>query len=160
MFMQPQKKLADKAISYWRVQEVLFAVVCIIIFCGLFLIANYFNWFRWIQFVFVGILILVIFACIISWINYPKRFANFRFDFDEKFFYLKDGIWNKSWTVIPFTKIQAVTFGEGLLLQHFGAASIEVQTIGKIYTIPILKTDEAKQLHEQLVHLAIVEEAE
>jgi len=148
-----KNRLSEKAVVYWRMEELGTLVVTMLIFGGLLGCALYWNWPSWLTYVFIILLVLCIGGALFGFCTMQKKFRHWSYAYDGHFFYISEGIWTKRLVMLPFEKIQAVTLIEGFLLNQFDLAAIELQGIEKVYRVPALDKQVALTIQQELAEL-------
>lgn len=148
-----KNRLSEKAVAYWQVEEVVTLVVTVVLLGGLLGLAVYFSWWSWLIYIFAGLLVLCVGGSIYSFSTFRKKFKHWSYAYDERFFYIREGVLTKRYMMLPFEKIQGVILTEGPLLNHFGLATIELQGIEKVYCIPALEKAVALKIQQELAEL-------
>ena len=154
-----KNRLSDKAIVYWRVEELITLIVTVLIFGGLLGCALYWDWSKWFVYVFMTLLVLCIVTTVVGLCTLQRKFHHWTYSYDDHFFYIREGIWTKRLVMLPFEKMQAVTLIEGALLNQFNLAAIELQAIEKEYRVPALDKQVALTIQQELAELTRQKEA-
>lgn len=89
----------------------------------------------------------------------PKvRWMRWRYEVFEDEIYLRHGLWIRTRTLIPMTRVQHVDTKAGPLLRAFGLSSVTVATAGGQHEIPALADEVADRLRDRIAALARVTE--
>lgn len=148
-----ENRLSKKAVIYWRIEE-LFALVIAVLFFGCLLGCGlYWDWSRWLMYGFITLLALSTIFTIFALFTMKKKYQHWTYRYDDRFFYIREGVFIKRLVVLPFEKIQAVILIEGFLLNQLGLAAIELQGIEKVYSLPALEKETAIQIQQELAEL-------
>ena len=148
-----KNRLCEKAVAYWRMEELLTLIVSVLIFGGLSGLALYRDWPSWLAYMFIILLVLCIVGAIFGLSTIQKKYKHWSYAYDAHFFYIQEGIFTKRFLIIPFEKIQAVTLMEGILLNQFALATIVLQGIEKVYRVPALDKQVALTIQQELAEL-------
>lgn len=148
-----KNQLCEKAVAYWRMEELVALIVSVLIFGGLSGLALYRDWPSWLVYGFITLLVLCIVGAVFGLCTIRKKYEYWSYAYDAHFFYIQEGVFTKRFLIIPFEKIQAVTLTEGILLNQFGLATIELQGIKKVYRVPALDKQVALTIQQELAEL-------
>ena len=148
-----KNRLSHKAVVYWRMEELITLFVTVLIFGGLLGCALYWDWPKWLMYIFITLLVLCLVGSVVGLCTLQKRFRHWSYTYDDRFFYIREGIWIKRLVMLPFEKIQAVTLIEGSLLSQLDLATIELQVIEKAYRVPALDKHVALTIQQELAEL-------
>lgn len=155
----PYKQVAPEAIKVRNVDEVITSVIALVIFGALYFCTNYFQWWSWLDYIWIGLSILTVLS--IPWafaVSSPLFYKTFRYGLTDDFLYIKSGVWSLSEVVIPMTKIQSIELTQGIIMRKYGVYSIEMKTMQGSQSIPYLEEQVAKQLRDDIAKLARLKE--
>ncbi|MFC0300244.1 PH domain-containing protein [Virgibacillus soli] len=158
---EPNHRIAKEAIAVWRISSVISQVIVLIIGGALIWASYNFHWYAWIPTVLWVLLgIDIVYACWEVTIEPKLKQKYWRYGISEEFVKIKQGIFHKSYTVIPMTKVQYVEAEQGPILRKYKLHAIHIGTMTSSHTIPALPDEEALQLREKIAHLAKLKEVE
>ena len=90
-----------------------------------------------------------------------KRFNNWRFQRRDQHLYIEHGVFKKTYTMVPYVRIQHIDTDRGPIDRTLGLSSLRVYTAGSRgadIKIPGLDKKEALKLQKQLRDIAIESE--
>ncbi|MGP4060533.1 PH domain-containing protein [Halobacillus sp. H74] len=154
----PTKQLSKDSVKVWLISETLLNILMFIILIGLFIADDFFAWYKWIEWVLIGLTILSIVGTVWSFFKAFLLYNHWRYDVNEEFLQLKSGALHEEHQLIPMTKIQSVSTHQGPLLRKYKLYTIKVSTIGSVHEIPALPEATALELRNQIATYAKVEE--
>ncbi|HLQ74201.1 MAG TPA: PH domain-containing protein [Bacillota bacterium] len=158
---QPTEKLSNNFVKIKVIRATFSFLVTIAILIAVMYGNHLFIQASWIN---PTIYILIALTCLYAvWsIALEPRFQykNWRHSADEDFLQIRSGGINRTYELVPMTKIQSVATHQGPLLRRYHAYSLTVQTIGSMHTIPALEAEAATALREQIALFAKVKEVE
>lgn len=98
---------------------------------------------------------------LINMIVYPIiEYIQWEYLIDDDRIEIKKGIFWRSHTVVPISRIQHVSYKSGPLQNIFGLASVEIHTAGGVQTIEEVSKDTAKKICELLKNIVNLKVAE
>lgn len=160
-FDEPDKRIADDAVSVWRIDNTIESIITLLIGAGLIWASIYFDWLGWIT---IGLIILLAIDAIYSFWGIalePKlRWRYWRYAIDSDYVQIKHGIFKMTHTVTPMTKVQYVTAEQGPILRKYQLYTIEVGTIDSSLSIPAIPEEEAISLRTEIASFAKLKESE
>lgn len=156
----PQKRLADAAVPYWRMQELISNIIILVVLAVLFYLDWRFDWYAWIGWILIALAVFYVIGLVWSVISPPLLYKSWRYDLDTEFLYLQFGVWEQTQQLVPMTKIQAVALQQGPLMRRYGLASLSVETMGSRHEIPALPKDTAAELRDRIAQFAKIKEVE
>lgn len=154
-----KNQLSHKAVVYWRIEEFITLFVTVLIFGGLLGCSLYWDWSKWVMYIFIILLVLCSVGSVVGLCTLQKRFKHWSYTYNDRFFYIHEGVWKKRIVIVPFEKIQTVTLIEGSLLSQLNLAAIELQVIEKVYCVPALDKHVALSIQQKLAELTRQKEA-
>ena len=110
--------------------------------------------------VFLGIFIfIVIVSYIFSFLGIIFRYADFKIEKTEEELIITSGLLERKHVTVPFNRIQAVRFVEGIIRQPFGYGMLFVESAGfeqqnkekSIVAIPFIKKNELGEFFEEFL---------
>lgn len=155
----PYKQLAPASIKVRNLDELITSMIALVIFGALYFCTDYFHWWGWLDYVWIGLFILTIVG--IPWtyaVSSPLFYKTFGYRLTDDFLYIKSGVWTLSEVVIPMTKIQSIELTQGIIMRKYGVYSIEMKTMQGSQSIPYLDEQVAKQLRDDIAKLARLKE--
>ncbi|MFB6199545.1 MAG: PH domain-containing protein [Candidatus Nanohaloarchaea archaeon] len=90
-----------------------------------------------------------------------KRFKNWRFQQRDQYLYIEHGVLKKTYTMVPYVRIQHIDTDRGPIDRMLGLSNLRVYTAGSRgadIKIPGLNREEALKLQKQLRDTAIESE--
>ena len=153
------KQVSPKAIKVRNVNELITSVIGIIIFTILLFCTYQFHWWSWLQYVWIGLIVLTVIG--IPWtyiVSSPIFYKTFRYGLTDDFLYIKSGVWEISESVIPMTKIQSIELTQGVVMRKYGVSSVEITTMQGSHAIPHIEEEVAKKLRDDIAKLARLKE--
>ena len=104
---------------------------------------------------------IVLLAQLVNLIVYPiVEYIQWQYLVDDDRIEIKKGIFWRSHTVIPISRIQHVSAKSGPLQNMFGLSSVEINTAGGVHTIDELNKETAAQICEKLKNIVNLKVAE
>lgn len=155
----PYKQIAPESIKVRNLDELITSIIGLVILGALYFCTDYFNWWSWLDYIWIGLFILTVIA--IPWtyvVSSPLFYKTFRYGLTDDFLYIKSGVWSLSEVVIPMTKIQSIELKQGIIMRKYGVYSIEMKTMQGSQSIPYLEEQVAKQLRDDISKLARLKE--
>jgi uncharacterized protein len=144
---EPSRRLAPNARWEWRLEQVLFWGVALVV--GMFLAGPLDG--VWAVLVRVVPLAgLVAGATVVP----ELRWRRWRWDISPEAIDIRHGTVTVRRTLIPMVRVQHVDTTSDLIEQWMGLASVEVHTAADSHKIPLLTMHDAEQLREQIAELA------
>src|SRR5690606_21806327 len=86
------------------------------------------------------------------------RFRYWRYDVTEEEIDLYRGIFVRTRTAIPMSRVQHVDTEDGPLFRYYGLAAVIITTAATTHVIPALSREVADELREKIARLAMVVE--
>lgn len=156
----PKQTLDPKAIHVWRIKGTISSLVFAFI-VSIYLVLSSFIHFlptppKW-GFLLLILLIFVYAAYKIVLIP-NLRFRYWRYDVTEEEIDLYRGIFVRTRTVVPMTRVQHVDTEDGPLFRYYGLAAVIISTAATIHVIPALSQEVADELREKIARFAMVVE--
>ena len=104
---------------------------------------------------------VVILAQLVNLIVYPIiEYIQWEYLIDDDRIEIKKGIFWRSHTVIPISRIQHVSSKSGPVQNMFGLASVEINTAGGVHSIDELNKETAREICEKLKNIVNLKVAE
>lgn len=104
-----------------------------------------------------GVAIAVVGLCWIAfrWSRQPRLVRSWGYAERATDLYIRNGLWFREMTIVPYGRMQVVTMNSGPIEQRFGLATVTLQTASASTdaTIPGLPTAEAERLRDRLGEL-------
>jgi len=156
----PTQMLDPKAIHVWRIKgaiaSVVFAFIVsvfLILFSFIQVLPNPPKW------AFLFLLLLMFAYAIYKIVIVPTlRFRYWRYDVTEEEIDLYRGIFVRTRTAIPMTRVQHVDTEDGPLFRYYGLAAVIISTAATTHVIPALSHEVADELREKIARFAMVVE--
>lgn len=153
------KQIAPETIKVRNLNELISSIISVLIIITLYLCTDYFNWWNWLDYIWIGLFILTVLG--IPWtyiVSSPLFYKTFRYGLTDDFLYIKSGVWTISEVVIPMTKIQSIELTQGIIMRKYNVYSIEMKTMQGSHSIPHIEETVAKQLRDDIAKLARLKE--
>lgn len=153
------KQLSVNTLKVRNINKIISAIIFTVIFSILLFCTKQFHWWNWLQYVWIGIIVLNILS--VPWkyfISSPIYYKTFRYGLTDDFLYIKSGIWFHSEVVVPLAKIQSIELTQGSVMRKYGVSSVEVTTMKGHHDIPHIEDDVAKKLRDDISKLARLKE--
>lgn len=130
------------------------AILVILLFC-----TYRFNWWDWLEYVWIGLIVLTIGAIFWTYfVSSPIFYKTFRYAVTDDYLYIKSGVWTHSEVVVPMTKIQSIELKQGAIMRKFGVSSIHISTMQGEHEIPYIEDAVAKKVRDDIAKLARLKE--
>jgi uncharacterized protein len=153
------QQIAPLAIKVRNLNELITSLIGLVVLVGLYFCTDYFNWWSWLQYVWIGLVVLDIFGILWTYfVSSPIYYKTFWYGLTDDFLYIKSGIWTREEIVVPMTKIQSIELTQGIIMRKYGVRSIEVKTMQGGVTIPHIEEDVAIKLRDDISKLARLKE--
>lgn len=156
----PKQTLDPKAIYVWRIKGMISSLVFAFIVSVYLIFSSFVSFLptppKWGYF----ILLLLIFAYAVYKIAIipTLRFRYWRYDVTEEEIDLYRGIFVRTRTAIPMTRVQHVDTEDGPLFRYYGLAAVNISTAATTHVIPALSHEVADELREKIAQYAMVVE--
>lgn len=153
------KQISPKTIKVRNSNELITSIIGVIIFTVLLFCTYQFHWWSWLQYVWIGLIILTVIG--IPWtyfVSSPLFYKTFRYAITDDFLYIKSGVWSTSEVVVPMTKIQSIKLTQGVIMRKYGVSSVEITTMKGSHAIPHIEEEVAKKLRDDISKLARLKE--
>jgi uncharacterized protein len=148
MKQTPFHKLTPRAIRVWQLSNAisnLFLFVLPIVYAAVFGTDSFHFWIITV----LSILFFVIWA--LSIILFPYlTWKNWRYAIDEKEIDLKRGVFVKTRTLIPLSRVQHVDTRQGPFLRWYNLATVTISTAATTHEIPALDAVLADRVRNQI----------
>lgn len=144
--------LDPRVVKLWRLRQGIFAaVVGGGLLFPLFIVGFttghwWWPWLGWLA--VVGLLLWRL------WWHPPRKYQSWGYRLDDKVLEIKEGIWFRSLTLLPLSRLQHVDLTAGPLERGLGLASLLFHTAGThnaLLVLPGLEAGVAKELRDRLV---------
>lgn len=153
------KKISPQTIKVRNLNELITSLIALVVIAALYFCTEYFDWWGWLKYVWIGLIIFTIFG--IPWtffVSSPIFYKTFRYGLTDDFLYIKSGVWTKVEIVVPMTKIQSIELTQSIIMRKYGVRSIEIKTMQGDVTIPHIEEDVAIKLRNDISKLARLKE--
>lgn len=155
----PNQAISKKAVTVWRLSSLFSNGLTIIILGILYFLQTTFAWPNWIGTGLLFIAILVLLQLLYKTIIFPVYMQRtWRYQIDAQFIQLKFGFIHVHHIVIPMNRIEYVNMNDGPLLRKYQLSTITIGTIASTHDIPALNVQDAKNLRDQIVYYAQLDE--
>lgn len=130
------------------------AILAILLFC-----TYRFNWWDWLEYVWIGLIVITIGAIFWTYfVSSPIFYKTFRYAVTDDYLYIKSGVWTHSEVVVPMTKIQSIELKQGAIMRKFGVSSVHISTMQGEHEIPYIEDAVAKKVRDDIAKLARLKE--
>jgi len=146
------QSLDPRVVKLWRLRQSIFAAV----FSGILLFPLFglgFGTGRWLPAV-LGWLVLVGLLFGRVWWHPQRAYRGWGYRLDAKVLEIKEGIWFRSLTLLPLSRLQHVDLNAGPIERGLELASLVFHTAGThnaIIVLPGLEAGRAKELRDHLI---------
>ncbi len=152
----PSERIDGRAVTVWRIAGAVGALVpaiCAGVLGGL-AIAGFIS----APLGIAGAVALMVLGIVMVAVIPKVRWIRWRYEVSEDEIYLRHGLWIRTRTLVPMTRVQHVDTKAGPLLRAFGLSSVTVATAGGEHEIPALSDEVADRLRDRIAVLARVTE--
>ncbi len=151
---EPQKRIAEKALTVWRISALIKVAASWIIAAAVIFFLHRFDVRLW---VIVLLIMIELIYTYFSVILFPSlKWQRWRYDVREEEIELQEGIFIVKRTLIPMIRVQHVDTVQGPILRQYHLASVIVNTAATSHEIPALEEEEAEELRRFISNLAKV----
>ncbi|MDG5787539.1 PH domain-containing protein [Evansella sp. AB-P1] len=148
----PNKKLAQKTLSVWKIVASIESVFLLLIPIAYYIGMRYIALPTWILYL---ILTAAIIYSLIKIIIIPKlKWQKWRYEIFENEVELMYGVFVVRRVIIPMIRVQHVDTKHGPLLRHYKLSSVTISTAATIHEIPGLEENKAGELRDYIAKLA------
>lgn len=153
---EPSERIDVRALKAWRIMGALQSTVIWLFAAGASLVVLQVGLSWLIAAVILALAAIV--SVVLIWLVPAVRWRHWRYEVTEHELHLRRGIVILTWTLVPMVRVQHVNTKQGLILRHYGLASVEVATAAGTQEIPALAVDVADALRNRIAELANVAE--
>jgi hypothetical protein len=139
-------------VKLWRLRQAIFAAV----FGGILLFPLFgvgFGAGQWLPALLGWLVIVGLLVFRVCW--HPRRaYRGWGYRLDERVLEIKEGIWFRTLTLLPLSRLQHVDLNAGPVERGLGLASLVFHTAGThnaIIVLPGLEADRARELRDHLI---------
>lgn len=153
------KQISPKAIKVRNIDELITSIIGIVVLAILLFCTVQFNWWSWLQYVWIGLIALTVIG--IPWtyiVSSPIFYKTFRYGITDDFLYIKSGVWKISEVIVPMAKIQSIELSQGVIMRKYGVSTVEISTMKGNHAIPYVEEEVAKKLRNDIAKLARLKE--
>jgi len=135
------KKIDAQAIWVWRVSGIFYLPA--------YLAPVYFTVFNWWNFdkpllmLLLALLITIALTFCVAWLFPVFRWRHWFYAIDDHYVVIKNGVFFRQETIIPYSRVQLVDVHHGPILRSYGLTTLGITTAGGTHYIPALSNDEA-----------------
>jgi len=152
---EPSDTISSKAISVWRISNVLKNSIALILLCILLYLSHTFSWYSWINIILYVMISFVILMALYDFFIHPVYLQRtWRYDISEHVVQLKYGFFHKHHIIIPVSRIEYVNTRQGPLLRRYHLSAMTIGTITSQHDIPALEETIARDLRYKIISLA------
>lgn len=155
----PDQAISKKAVTVWRLSSLFSNGITLLVLGLLYFFQKKFTWPNWIGTALLFIAILVLLQLLYKTFIFPVYMQRtWRYRIDAQFIQLKFGFIHVHHIVIPMNRIEYVNMNDGPLLRKYNLSTITIGTIASTHDIPALNVQDAKNLRDQIVAYAQLDE--
>ncbi|MFC4619512.1 PH domain-containing protein [Camelliibacillus cellulosilyticus] len=156
---EPDRRISPNAVKVWRISATIGHAIAVIIIGVVLYLQHRFDWVDWLMPILYGLGAIVIVHAIYRLFFYPiYQQRTWRYSVDESFVQLKHGSLEKTYVIVPMTKVQYVNTSQGPLMRRYGLMSVTIGTMASSHDIPALPEQEAEALCTRIAYLAQISE--
>ncbi|GAB6088579.1 PH domain-containing protein [Spirochaeta dissipatitropha] len=144
------EKLAGQARLIWAVRA---ALTGLVIFPSGVIAAVLFGWLGLTTAIVSGISLLVVFLLVFCALLPQIRYRIWRYRITDDRIETRRGLLFRTFTSVPFARIQHADTNQGPLLRLFRLAHVQVYTASSVHVIPVLPIERAHSIRAQIVEL-------
>ena len=153
------KQISPKAIKVRNVHELITSIISIVVLAGLLFCTYQFNWWSWLQYVWIGLIVVTVIGIVWTYVvSSPIFYKTFRYGITDDFLYIKSGVWSICETVVPMAKIQSIELTQGFIMRKYSVSSVQISTMKDSHEIPYIEEEVAKKLRDNIAKLARLKE--
>ncbi|RLQ93178.1 PH domain-containing protein [Falsibacillus albus] len=153
---EPSNRVSPKALTVWRMEGMIYSLICLIIFIAGIAATIKFDWPKW---PIAAGAALVIVCCYIFGFLFPYiKWKRWRYEVRDQEIELQHGMVFIKRTLVPMVRVQHVDTVQGPLLRKYHLSTITISTAATIHHIPAIETVEADDLRASISRLARVAE--
>ncbi|KGA95715.1 hypothetical protein AJ85_01720 [Alkalihalobacillus alcalophilus ATCC 27647 = CGMCC 1.3604] len=157
----PSQKISPDAVKVWRISALVQHIISILVLAIILFLQQYFEWFDWIGYVAIGLLVIdVLYGIFAVFIRPTLLQRTWRYEVDEDFIQLKFGVLTKRHYIIPMVKVQYVNTNQGPLLRYYHLSTLTVGTTASTHEIPAIPEQTAQALRGKIASFADLGESE
>lgn len=151
----PTERISPKAITVWRIQDLIFYSFTLLLFSALLFLTHYYHWFDWIRILLLITIGIIILQTVYKLSLHPILLQKtWRYSINMDYVQIRHGIFHTFHTIIPMSRIEFVNTKQGPVLRRFDLTKMTIGTITSTMEIPAIPEDDAKKLREQIVYYA------
>ncbi|WP_062106607.1 PH domain-containing protein [Bacillus niameyensis] len=155
---QPRKMISKRGLKVWRISGGILSLVLWIILIAFIAIAYFFDWAAWIWIGLIGIVLVLLFTLLMTWIIPGIRWRRWRYEVREQEIELQHGVFVITRTLVPMVRVQHVDTVQGPILRKYKLATIQISTAATQHEIPAVDLEEAEEMRHAISRLARVAE--
>jgi uncharacterized protein len=146
------QSLDPRVVKLWRLRQAIFAAVA----SGALLFPLTIHGFvagHWLGSVLGWLLIVGLLGWRVWWYP-PRAYHGWGYRLDEKVLEIKEGIWFRTLTLLPLSRLQHVDLNAGPVERGLGLASLVFHTAGThnaVIVLPGIEANRAKELRDHLI---------
>src|SRR3954447_484181 len=145
---EPQQRLPETAVSYWRLRLAIWTVVLALGALGLDGFADDAGLPRWLPSA------VVLLLGVVGTVVIPRvRWQRWRYEIRDDEIDLRTGIWTIRRTLVPIRRIQHIDTASGVLQGLFGLATVVFNTAAGQTKIPELTREQAEEVRAHVGRL-------
>lgn len=153
------KQISPSSIQARNMNDLVSIIIGTVIFAILLFCTYQFNWWSWLEYVWIGLIVLSILGSFWTYfVSSPIFYKTFRYAVTDDFLYIKSGVWTQSEIVVPMAKIQSIELTQGAIMRKYGVSTVQIATMQGEHEIPYIEEVIAKQLRDDIAQLARLKE--
>lgn len=144
------EKLAEQARLIWAIRA---AITAVVIIPSATVAVVLFDWISVHTALIAGFAILAVYVIIFSLVLPQVLYRIWRYRITDDRIETRKGLIFRTYTSVPFARIQHADTNQGPLLRLFQLAHVQVYTASSVHVIPVLPIDRAHSIRAQIVEL-------
>lgn len=158
---EPQQSISKEAVKIWRLTAFLNQIPLLAIAGGMIYASDRFGWVEWIGMILYILLALILLRAIYKIFIYPVYLQKtWRYDITDQQIQLKYGALEKTFVLVPMTKVQYVNTNQGPLLRRYGLLNLAIGTMASTHEIPALPEKEAIEIRTRIASQANIKDSD
>ncbi|MFT8361668.1 MAG: PH domain-containing protein [Sporolactobacillus sp.] len=146
-----KKQLNSTVVTIWFQRATITHLILALLIALAFLCADQFSWYAWLRWLLIGLALLCLPSYLLScWIIPKIRYHTFFYTIRSEDILIQEGVFVVRQIVIPFSRVQNVSTGQGPLLRRHQLLSVAITTAAGSHEIPALDEHEAETLRDQI----------
>ncbi|MER2000203.1 MAG: PH domain-containing protein [Lysinibacillus sp.] len=153
------QQISPNSIKARNMSDLVSTMIGIIVIAVLLFCTYRFNWWSWLEYVWIGLIIISVLGTVWTYlVSSPLFFKTFRYAITDDFLYIKSGVWTHSEVVVPMAKIQSIELKQGAIMRKYNVSAVHVSTMQGEHEIPYIEAAVAKKVRDDIAKLARLKE--